>query len=158
MLIIFYLWKENQLEKPVLFLSSFFKKHQELYYEKLLGYHNGDVAGWIDFFLEGVIEIAEEAIVTVSKITALREQDILKIQTLGKRSSESASLVLPRLYQQPIVNVSTVQNWTGFTRGGAQTVINRFVSIGILKAKDEGRKYAQSYVYDEYIKIFTQSH
>lgn len=141
----------------MLFLSSFFKKHQELYYEKLSGYHDGDVAGWIDFFLEGVIEIAQEAIETVGKITALRERDIMKIQTLGKRSSESASLVLPRLYQQPIVNVAAVQSWTGFTRGGAQTIINRFVSMGILKAKDEERKYAQSYVYDEYIRIFTQS-
>src|SRR3990167_3005957 len=39
MLITFYLWKEKFLEKPVLFLSSYFKKHQQLYYEKLFGYH-----------------------------------------------------------------------------------------------------------------------
>ena len=29
MLITFYLWKEGYLEKPVLFLSSYFKKHQK---------------------------------------------------------------------------------------------------------------------------------
>ena len=50
MLITFYLWKEGYLEKPVLFLSSFFKKHQKLYYEKLLGYHNDNVFDWINFF------------------------------------------------------------------------------------------------------------
>ena len=36
MLITFYLWKEKFLDKPVLFLSSYFKRHQELYYEKLM--------------------------------------------------------------------------------------------------------------------------
>src|SRR3990167_6425867 len=61
MLITFYLWKEGFLEKPVLFLSSFFKKHQELYYEKLLGFQkHGMVSDWVDFFIEGVIEVANE--------------------------------------------------------------------------------------------------
>lgn len=155
MLITFYLWKEKFLEKPVLFLSSFFKKHQELYYEKLLGYQkHGRVGEWVDFFLEGVIEIANEAIDIVDKITALRERDMIKIQKLGKRSAESASLLLPKLYGQPVVNVALVQKWTGFTRAGAQTVINRFIDMGILSPKDQDKKYGQSYIYKEYTIIF----
>lgn len=156
MLITFYLWKEGFLEKPVLFLSSFFKKHQELYYERLLGYQkHGRVAEWVDFFLEGVIEIAQEAIEIVGKITVLREKDILKIQKLGKRASESAAQVLPRLYGQPIVNVALVQKWTGFTRVGAQTVINRFIDLAILSPKDADKKYGQSYIYKKYTDIFS---
>ena len=54
-LITFYLWKEKFLERPVLFLSSYFKKHQKLYYDRLADYHNGDIVKWIDFFLDGVI-------------------------------------------------------------------------------------------------------
>lgn len=154
MLITFYLWKEGFLEKPVLFLSSFFKKHQELYYEKLFGYQNGKVSGWVDFFLDGVIEIANEAINIVGKITELREKDMQKIQMLGKRASESAALILPKLYAQPIVNVALVQKWTGFTRAGAQKVIDRFMDIGILSQKDKDKKYGQSYIYEKYISIF----
>ncbi len=154
MLITFYLWKEGYLEKPVLFLSSFFKKHQKLYYEKLLGYHNGDIVGWVDFFLEGIIEIAKEAIKIVSRITALREKDTAKIHTLGKRASESAMLVLPKLYAQPIVNISVVKKWTGFTHAGAQKVIDRFIQIGILIPKDKDKTYDQSYMYKKYIDIF----
>lgn len=156
MLITFYLWKEGYLEKPVLFLSSFFKKHQKLYYEKLFGYHNGNVSDWIDFFLEGAIEIANEAIDIVEKIATLREKDILKIQKLGKRASESATLVLPKLYAQPIVNAGVIQKWTGFTRAGAQTVIDRFIKLGILTQKDKDKKYGQSYIYKEYIDIFNE--
>lgn len=156
MLITFYLWKEGYLEKPVLFLSSFFKKHRKLYYEKLFSYHNGKVSDWVDFFLDGVIEIANEAIDIVGKITTLREKDILKIQRLGKRASESAALILPKLYGQPIVNVRVIQKWTGFTRAGAQTVVDRFIKLGILTPKDKGIKYGQSYIYREYIDIFSQ--
>lgn len=115
MLITFYLWKEGFLEQPVLFLSSYFKKHQEIYYQKLSQYHTGEVDTWMDFFLDGVIEIAEEGINTVSQIAVLREADQVKIQKLGKRAAESAMTVLLQLYAQPIVNVSTVQKWTGFT-------------------------------------------
>jgi len=154
MLITFYLWKEGFLEKPVLFLSSYFKKHQQLYYEKLEGYHYGKVSEWIDFFLDGVIEIANEAINIIDQITALRETDLIKIQTLGKRAFESAVMVLPRLYGQPIVNVSMIQNWTGFTRAGAQAVIDRFIEKGILTPKVQDKKYGQSYVYKEYLAIF----
>jgi Fic family protein len=155
MLISFYLWKEHYLEKPVLFLSSYFKRHQKVYYERLTGYHDGKVSEWIEFFLDGVIEIANEAIDIVGKITVLREQDMAKIQTLGKRASESAIMVLPRLYGQPIVNVSTIQKWTGFrTRTGAQIVIDRFIEKGILIPKDKDIKYDQSYVYKRYLDIF----
>ena len=157
MLITFYLWKEGYLEKPVLFLSSYFREHQKLYYEKLFGYHNGQVAEWIDFFLEGVIKIAEEAIDIVDKITVLRDKDNKKIQKLGKRASESATLVLPKLYAQPIVNVNLIQKWTGFTRAGAQDVIDRFIKIGILEPKDKQKKYGQSYIYKNYIDIFNNN-
>jgi len=156
MLTTFYLWKVGLLEKPVLFLSSFFKKNQKLYYEKLSDYHGEEnrIAEWVDFFLDGVIEISNEAIGTVGEITTLREMDILKIQKLGKRAAESATIVLPKLYAQPVVNNSIVQKWTGFTRAGAQAVIDRFIKMGILVPKDKDIKYGQSYIYAEYVGIF----
>lgn len=155
MLITFYLWKEGFLEKPVLFLSAYFKKHQKIYYEKLFGYHNGNIENWVDFFLDGVIEIANEAIDIVGKITELRQKDMEKIHTLGKRASESAMLVMPKLYAQPIINNAIVQKWTGFTRAGAQRVIDRFIEIGILIPKDKNVTYGQSYVYKKYLDLFT---
>ncbi len=155
MLITFYLWQEKFLDKPVLYLSSYFKKHQKVYYERLSGYHNGQVNEWIDFFLDGVIEISIEAIGTVEKITVLREKDVLKIQSLGKRAAESAVQILPKLYIQPIVGVPKIRDWTGFSRQGAQNIIDRFVEMGILYPKDEDKKYGQLYYYKNYLTIFT---
>ncbi len=156
MLITFYLWHSGYLEKPVLFLSSYFKRHQKLYYERLDGYHNGEVNEWVDFFLEGIIDIAKEAIHTVEKITVLREQDMGKVQTLGKRASESAVKVLPQLYAQPIVSVALVQAWTGFTFAGAQNVIDRFIELDILVPRHTEKKYGQTFFYKAYTDIFTE--
>jgi len=154
MLITFYLWKENLLEKPVLFLSSYFKKYQKVYYDRLDKYHDGDIQGWLEFFLDGVIEIAEEAAGTVYEINKLRERDMMKMQSLGKRASESAVKVLPQLYQMPIVNVAKVQEWTGFTRAGAQNLIDRFVNLKILYDHNPRKTYNKSYIYKNYIDIF----
>ncbi|MDP3014913.1 MAG: Fic family protein [bacterium] len=154
MLITFYLWKEGLLERPVLFLSSYFKKHQKIYYDRLDKYHEGDVEAWMDFFLDGVIEIAKEAIGTVFSITKLREQDAMKIQSLSKRASESAVLVLPQLYKMPIVNVAKVREWTGFTHAGAQNLIDRFVELDILRDRNPNVTYGKSYMYKKYVDIF----
>ena len=155
MFITFFLWQQHFLENPVLFLSSYFKKYQQHYYEKLTDYHNGHVEAWIDFFLDGVIEISDEAISIVDKLTSLRERDFMKIQKLGKRAAESAVRIMPKLYRQPIVNVSIIQQWTGYSRPGAQEVINRFIKLKILSPKDKDIKYGQSYIYKEYLNIFS---
>ena len=154
MLITIYLWQQGYLEKPVLFLSSYFKKHRQVYYERLEGYHRGKVFEWLDFYMDGVIEIANEAIRIAEKITSLREEDRSMVQSLGKRAAESATKILPRLYAQPIVNVNTIKQWTGYTRDGAYKTITRLVALGILTPKDVDKKYGQSYMYKRYLDIF----
>jgi Fic family protein len=157
MLINFYLWQEHFLEKPVLFLSSYFKRHRQLYYDRLDGYDRGQVEEWVDFFLDGVIEIAGEAIETVDKISALRQRDMAIVQTMGKRAAESGVKVLNNLYAQPIVNVARVQEWTGFsTRAGVQKLIDRFIEKGILSHKGKAVKYGQLYEYKSYMDIFSK--
>ena len=154
MLITFYFWLVGYLEEPVLFLSSYFKEHKELYINRLEDYHNGLVDKWIEFFLDGVIEIAGDAINTVFRIIKLREQDMLKIAGLGKRSAESAAKILPKLYIQPIVNTSIVTKWTGYSLPGAQKVIDRLIDLNILEEKDTDIKYGQLYYYRKYLDIF----
>lgn len=158
MLIVFYLWQEKLLEKPVLYLSSYIKKYKKVYYQRLTDYREEKVEKWIDFFLDGIIETAESAIETVRKITLLREQDIAKISGINKTSAENAMKILRKLFAQPIVTVSIIQEWTGFnTRTGAQKLIDRFVSMGILEIKDQSVKYGRTYVYKKYLDIFEKS-
>ncbi len=154
LLITVMLWLEGLLEKPVLFLSSYFKKHQSVYYDRLNGYRNGEVEAWLDFMLDGVIEIAGQAIETARRISEIRQEDIDKMGTLGKPAAESGVLVLRNLYSLPIVNVNVIKEWTGFTRKGALGVINRFVELEILEQKDKAATYGRSFIYRRYVDAF----
>ncbi len=154
LLITVMLWLEGLLEKPVLFLSSYFKKHQSVYYDRLNGYRNGEVEAWLDFMLDGVIEIAGQAIETARRISEIRQEDIDKMGTLGKPAAESGVLVLRNLYSLPIVNVNVIKEWTGFTRKGALGVINRFVELEILEQKDKATTYGRSFIYRRYVDAF----
>lgn len=154
MLVTLFLCIEKLLDRPVLFLSSYFKKHQQLYYDRLHGYHQNKVEEWADFFLDGVIETAQEAIKTVEKINKLREEDMKKIQSLGKTAASSAVKILPELFKLPIINVSSIQKWIGVTRQGAQKIIDRFIELEILQPKDENKTYGRSYIYRRYVDIF----
>jgi Fic family protein len=154
LLVTMYLWLTGLLERPVLFLSSYFKKHQQEYYDRLHGYHQGEVEEWLEFFLDGVIEISSTAIAVSKHITTVRQEDMEKVQSLGKTASESAVNVLRQLFGLPVVNHIIIQRWTGYTQPGAQRVIDRLVELNILEQKDKGAKHGKVYIYRRYVDAF----
>lgn len=109
-LIVMYIHHARILELPVLYLSSYFKKYQKLYYQKLQGYHDedADIDLWLEFFLDGVAEIANSSIKTCTEITALRDRDFAKMQKLGKKSAASTLEIIRKLFSQPIVGVAEI--------------------------------------------------
>ncbi len=155
MLVAMYIHHAKILELPVLYLSSYFKKYQKLYYQKLQNYHDedADVNGWLEFFLEGVAEIANSGIETCTRITALRDRDFAKMQKLGKKSAESTLEIVRKLFSQPIVGVAGIMEWTGFTAPGAYKVIERLEKLKILEPLGN-EEYGQKYIYADYYEIF----
>lgn len=155
MMVTLYLTQTKRLEIPVLYLSSYFKKHQDRYYEVLNSYHseNGSPNEWLHFFLDGITETAESAIETCGKITALRLEDMAKVQSLGKSSAASTITMLQNLYSLPIVGLAEVMQWTGYTKQGAYNVIERLVELDILSPRGN-KEYAQKYEYKRYLDIF----
>ncbi|MDP1745065.1 MAG: Fic family protein [Bacteroidota bacterium] len=156
LLITLFLFERAVLEKPVLFLSSFFKKNQQLYYDKLNAYHNNRANEWLHFYLDGVIETANQSIETSKKITTLREEDMRKIQSLGKREATSGVRFLQILFKNPICTNSIIMESMKFTRPGALKIIERFVDLDILKPMDETSRYGKTFIYKKYIEIFSE--
>ncbi|TRW22558.1 Fic family protein [Flavobacterium zepuense] len=154
LIITLFLYERAILEKPVLFLSSFFKKNQQLYYDKLNAYHNNRPEEWLHFFLDGVIQTAKQSIETSSKITILREEDMRKLQALGKREATSGVEFLQLLFRDPIVTNSIAANSMEFSRAGAAKLIERFIELDILTPLDENDKYGKVYIYRKYLDIF----
>ena len=158
MLVTMFLWHRRLLEMPVLYLSTYFKKHQETYYEKLNAYHseNGNIEEWVEFFLDGVIDIANSSIETCRKITELREQDMRKAQKLGKATAPKTLDMIRFLYKMPTVGIADVVNQTGYSRPSAYKLVDRLVDMNILYPADENDGYGKKYTYKDYVEVFTE--
>lgn len=155
MLITMFLWHEGLLEMPILYLSSYFKKHQEVYYQRLDGYHSGEVEEWLDFFLDGIAETAQSAINTCAAITKLRERDIAKVMQLNRTASKATIKVMENLYKMPIAGIADIVKWTGYSERGGYNVIERLIKMEILFPIKQGDSvYAQKWVYKEYLDLF----
>ena len=109
----------------------------------------------MNFFLEGIADVAAKAVDTSKKINNLREKDMVKIHTLGGRRSKTGMEVLRNLYKLPIVNVGKVGEWTGLSRQGANTLVAELVKIGILEQRNRKTTYGRDFEYKNYLRLFT---
>jgi Fic family protein len=85
LLITFMLCAEEVLREPVLYLSLFFKKHRRLYYDRLNETRESEGwTAWLDFFLQGVRDTANQAARTAGAIDRLFNTDKEKIERFGR--------------------------------------------------------------------------
>ena len=96
-------WK--LLSAPLLYLSLFFKRHRAEYY-RLLGEvrRSGDWEAWIEFFLEGVATIADEAVIAAREVVALVSEDRQRLIS-APGASIMAIRLMDRLPIHPVVTI-----------------------------------------------------
>jgi len=154
LLITLYLVNKKILNQPTLYLSDFIEKNRQHYYDNLLAVSTeSDMIQWLKFFLVGIIETANKAIETFSKILKLRnELEDKNIITLGKRIPNAKKL-LHYLYSKPVVTVSDVIKELKITKQTANTLIQGFERLGILK-EQTGYKRNRIFVFENYLNLF----
>ncbi|MEI7498580.1 MAG: Fic family protein [Candidatus Falkowbacteria bacterium] len=159
MLITLFMLHARLLDLPVLYLSSYFKKYQKVYYQRLNEYHDEDarVDEWLEFFLDGIIEIATSSIDTCTKITDLRDRDFAKAQKFGAKSASVTVDIMRNLFSQPIVGIAEIMDWTKYSKQGAYNVIERLIKTNILEPLGT-TDYGQKYVYADYYEIFDEAY
>ena len=153
LLITLYLVSNKILDRPLLYLSSFFEKNRNLYYDNLnrVLTHN-DLAQWIKFFLVGVCDTAQNAIETLQRILNLSDNLNDKIMILGKRVSIAKKL-LHYLFKFPTITSSDIVKELKITKPTANTIINEFMRLGILR-ETTGFKRNRIFVFETYLNLF----
>ena len=138
------------LTKPLLYLSLFFKRHREEYYRRLNAVRvDGDWEGWLDFFLDGVATIADEAVASARELFALVAAD--RARLLSQEGTSVAGLRLFELLpRHPVVTVATVMRLVATTKPTAGRAIETLVGAGIL-VETTGKRRARSFVYRAYL-------
>jgi len=154
LLITLYLVSSGVLEKPLLYLSDFFEKNKNLYYDNLeLVRTKNDLGQWLKFFLTGVIQTAEKGVITLQKITDLKATlENEHILTMGKRTKQG-SVLLHALFSKPIVTIKDVQSITGLSFPAANGLVKAFLIAGILK-QDSDFQRNRVFNFDGYLKLF----
>jgi Fic family protein len=154
LLITFLLCEKKVLLKPVLYLSWYFKRHRQEYYDHLQAVRDrGDWDRWLAFFLRGIDEVSGQATETARRLLSLRETHREQItQSLG-RAVGNGHRTLEYLYQHPIVQVTDVQQLTGTTYPAANDMVARLVDLGVLQ-ETTGRKRNRRFLYQDYLAIF----
>jgi len=153
LLITLYLVDKGILKKPILYLSDFFERNRQLYYDNLMNVRSkNDLKQWFKFFLVGVIETAKNSSNTFDQILKLQQQVEQKIQTLGSRSV-NAQKMLHHLYQHPLITVNITEKITEVSKASAYKLIADLERLGILE-EITGNKRSKSYMFQEYIDLF----
>ncbi len=153
LMITLYLVSKGILKQPILYLSDFFERNRQLYYDNLTRVREkNDIKQWFKFFLVGVIETAQNGIKTFDNILKLQKETEAKIQTLGSRAGNAQKL-LNILYKHPMIEPIVVINEIGISAASAYKLIADFEKLGILKEVTGGKR-GKLYLFKTYVDLY----
>lgn len=153
LLITLQLVESGILTKPTLYLSSFFEKNKGSYYDALtMVRQTSNLEQWVKFFLNGVIDTAQNGKETFKKIIVLRQGYESKILSLGSRAKSAQKLLL-YLFSNPIVNNKAVIRELGISFATANRLINDMVELNIL-SELTGYSRNRLFVLSDYLALF----
>lgn len=122
----------NILPQPLLNLSVYFERYRQEYYDNLLAVsQRGDWEAWLRFFLRGVSSQAQDSLVRMQRLEAIRT----KYEPLVKsdRNSERMGAVLDFLFARPILSTKQLAESIGMPFKTARQYIEKLAKAGILR-------------------------
>ena len=150
------LCKDRVLAHPVLYLSWFFNRHRQEYYDKLQSVRDqGDWEDWLLFFLRAVEEVSKHAAKTVGRLLNLRENDRYVINEKFGKSAFNGHRLLDHLYEFPTTSVNEVRDITKTTFATANALVSRMVDFGILR-EITGRTRHRRFLLHRYVDLFEE--
>ena len=156
LLITLYLVSNDILKKPALYISEFFEKHRNYYYDNLMQARlNNSLEQWIKFFLVGVIETSKSSIQVFKDIIELKSdienERLVKLGSKSKRNIQALGI----LFDNPIITAGKFVDKMGIAHSTANRLLANFEDLGILK-EFTGYKRNRKFIFKEYFEIFNK--
>lgn len=147
----------NVLSEPLLYLSVFFKKHRQVYYERLQQVRlSGDWESWLLFFVDAVAETANQAVDTANQLQQLRQTHRNLVASLG-RMTPSAQQILDVLFEYPVANISTLVKYSNLTAATVGKIMDKLMQPEFALVRElTGQKRNRIFAYSAYIDILNQ--
>lgn len=154
LLITLFLVKEHILDKPLLYLSSYFEQRRDLYYDNLNNTRvKNDLLQWIKYFLVGIEQTSQKAVETLSSIIQLKEKlEQLFQQTYGKRS-RNAIILLHALFENPFITIEQATKICQVTYKSANDLVKLMQKDSIL-TEMTGQSRNRLFIFNSYMSLF----
>lgn len=152
LLITLFLLEKKVLSTPALYISYFLKKNRVEYYDRMTEVRRkGDYEQWVKFFLQAIIESAEDAIVAIDELTSLHEKNTAVISGMG-RAGKNTMLVFGYLEANPIIEIRKTAEALGLSFNTVSGAVKRLMEAGILsQTTNNGRN--RTFAYEDYLKV-----
>jgi Fic family protein len=152
LLITLILVEAGVLREPILYLSLFLKSRRDNYYRLLQEVRQaGAWEAWMEFFLTGVAETAEQASETARDLIAMFEEHRQRIGGLG-RSAPSALRVHEFMQARPIVTIQAVAHGLQTSFPTASGTLEKLAGLGIVR-ETTGKQRGRIYAYSDYLAL-----
>ena len=152
LLITLFLMEKKILTTPALYISYFLKKNRIEYYDRMTEVRaKGNYEQWVKFFLQAIIESAEDATAAIDELTSLHNANVTVISKLG-RASKNALLVFNYLESNPIIEIGKTSEVLNISFNTVSSAVKRLVDVGILvQTSDSSRN--RTFAYEAYLDI-----
>jgi Fic family protein len=155
LLVTLYLCVNGVLHKPLLYLSLYLKTHRTDYYRLLQEVReHGAWESWLEFFLTGIADTANQAFDAASRIVDLFKADRERITMESDRAG--SALRLHELFQQnPYLTANQLVERTGLSSPTVNAALADLERLSVVK-EVTGRKRGRVFSYWRYLAILSE--
>ncbi len=155
LLVTLYLCAHGALRKPLLYLSLYLKTHRADYYRLLQEVReHGAWEAWLEFFLAGVAETANQAFDAATRIVALFKQDRERITDESERAS-SALRIHETFQSSPFLTASLLVERSNLSAPTVNAALADLQRLGIVE-EVTGRRRGRVFAYRRYLAILSE--
>ncbi len=156
LLITLFLHEQRVLSKPALYISCFLKEYRREYYSRLMEVRtDGHFEQWVQFFLQALIEAAENTIATIKVLVALRQQNQALIAQSGRAAARTLK-VFDYLERHPIIEIGKTAEAVGLSYNTVASAVQWLVKQGIL-VPTTNFKRNRVFAYESYLGVLRPS-
>lgn len=156
LLITLFMVQQKILAQPLLYLSTYFEKRKDLYYENLNSVRvNNDMTHWIKYFLVGVEQTAALASQTLSNIIEFKNNIENHARTNYGRRSTTAILLIHHLMQNPVVTVDDAARLCNISYKSANEIVKLLCTDRYL-VESTGQSRNRLFKFKPYTEIFAE--
>lgn len=156
LLIPLWLSKNNCLAHPLLYLSLYFKENRTEYYGLLMDVRfKGKYEEWLKFFLRGIIEMSNNSIRTIEKISKLINMVNNQISKLPNKNKKSLFAAMKYIYRHPYFDTTDLRKELKVSKPTISKIIADLQKAKIIDATSDKQRYV-TYKFTRYISILEE--